>query len=462
MPRQYTPDATVPSAPAPRKRPKRAAKRGDAAVAALREGFAHGRTLLGYDLAATDARDRADGPVWLDNPEAHSLCIAPTGAGKGRASLMPQLLSWPGAAIVIDPKGEAAHVTARYRREALGQRVVYLDPFGVVGAGAPDTLNPFDARRVTGDRIQDFALGVPEMIHPGHAGSLRDRFWDTTGDQLISAVACGVLAVEPPERRHLGTVAELLLGDDVQYALALYLDQHGDALPPLARRGIASHIGTVEQTRGGVLATAQQHLRLFTTEAVAAAFAKTSFDLDDLRGGAPMTVYLVLPPAKLRSHSKVLRIWLTALLRVVMSRTEIPALPTAFFVDELAQLGSISDIELAFTLLRGYGLRISAYLQDLQQLKRLYPDSWETILGNAGCLQLFRPNTRIAAQRLSRLFPKSVKPDHVLSLARDEQLLLFAGGRHAAARKLDYLGDAVFAGRYEANPYYRQSASAAP
>ena len=56
--------------------------------------------------------------------------------------MVPALLTWPGPAIFVDPKGEAYAVTAA-RRAAFGQRVVLFDPFGVTGSSVLDTLNPF-------------------------------------------------------------------------------------------------------------------------------------------------------------------------------------------------------------------------------------------------------------------------------------------------------------------------------
>src|SRR5262249_20816184 len=71
----------------------------------------------------------ADEPLWYHG-DNHLMTVAPTGAGKGRGVIIPNLLSYPGPAVVIDPKGEAYQTTARRRRQ-LGQRVVVLDPFRV-------------------------------------------------------------------------------------------------------------------------------------------------------------------------------------------------------------------------------------------------------------------------------------------------------------------------------------------
>lgn len=64
-------------------------------------------------------------------PERHLLCVAPTRSGKGVSLIVPNLLYYKGAAIVIDPKGENAWITAQRRRD-MGQAVHILDPWGEV------------------------------------------------------------------------------------------------------------------------------------------------------------------------------------------------------------------------------------------------------------------------------------------------------------------------------------------
>ena len=51
----------------------------------------------------------------------------------------------------------------------------------------------------------------------------------------------------------------------------------------------------------------------------------TTFSLDALRQGDPMTIYIVLPPEKLESHGALLRLWLSMLMRVLMTRTQRPS-----------------------------------------------------------------------------------------------------------------------------------------
>jgi type IV secretion system protein VirD4 len=98
-------------------------------VLADSHGFALGRPAADdtAGMAGMDARFRYMG---------HMLTCAPTGSGKGIGAVIPNLLDYPGACVVLDIKGENYAVTSRYRRDVLGHDVYLLDPFGVTGAEA--------------------------------------------------------------------------------------------------------------------------------------------------------------------------------------------------------------------------------------------------------------------------------------------------------------------------------------
>ena len=73
--------------------------------------------------------------------DGHLITLVPTGGGKGVSAVIPALLHYPGSILVPDVKPELYAVTARRRRE-MGQRVVCIDGWDVVGG--TDGLNPMD------------------------------------------------------------------------------------------------------------------------------------------------------------------------------------------------------------------------------------------------------------------------------------------------------------------------------
>jgi type IV secretion system protein VirD4 len=74
-----------------------------------------------------------------------------------------------------------------------------------------------------------------------------------------------------------------------------------------------------------------------------------------------------------------------------------------FMLEKFAALGHMRSIETAAGLLAGSGVKLWTVLQDLGQLKRDYPKSWETFFGNAGLIQAFANADPTTLEHLSRL-----------------------------------------------------------
>lgn len=81
-------------------------------------------------------------PAWKlgYKDDRHILTIGSPRSGKGRSAIIPNLLTWPYSAIVIDPKGGNSAVTAARRgygggrvTQYMGQEVYVIDPFNMNG-----------------------------------------------------------------------------------------------------------------------------------------------------------------------------------------------------------------------------------------------------------------------------------------------------------------------------------------
>ncbi len=410
---------------------------------------------IGFTAAATRKQSPARRKLVVDESEAHVLVVAPTGSGKGRNLMIPTLLTSHAPAVVIDVKGEAAAVTADARR-AMGHDVHIIDPFKII-TKSPDTFNPLDVISPDALTVGDEALEIAEGI-VGPDGSHRDRFWDNWARSLISAVIEFAL-MDPQEPRTMGQIWNRLNGDDVPYNLAVLLDS--GRVKGLAYNNIAGFLGLPErETRPSVLGTVQQHIRLFGSHAVKEAMKETSFDLDGLRDGRPQTIYLVIPPNRLASHAPMLRMWLWALLSVVVKREENPPVPTLFIVDEMAHLGPMPILEQSVTLMRGYGVRLMLLLQNIGQLAKLYPHDNGTIASNCLVGATFGTSSPIMAKPMAELLG-DVTAEQLLNMPEDVLAFRTRNGPTRMLTKLDYLKDRRFAGLYGENPRYRAASKPA-
>ena len=389
----------------------------------------------------------------LYSEDRHLLTIAPTGAGKGRGVIIPNLLRFEGSVIVIDPKGETWHVTARRRRE-MGQQVLLLDPFQAVGKRT-DSLNPFDLFDRPGALLDADAEMLASLL-AGDAGFHKEPFWDNWGRSLMSGVIAAVAETAQPADRHFGRVRELLMSDDAVFNLHTLLENNED-LNRLSKQNISSFLPITEQTRSGILSTAQSYLKVVNSDSALRSLSRSTIDLDAVREGAPMTIYIVIPPDKLESHGALLRLWVGALMLTVMGRKRRPKRSTLFLLDECAQLGEFGPLRQAMTLLRGYGLQVWPFFQDLSQLERLYPKDWRTIFNNAGVFQLFGVANHLMAKESSDLIG-DIDADTLRNMPLNRQVIAVSGAKAVSCRLPDYLEDAPFKGMWDTNPMFESDA----
>jgi type IV secretion system protein VirD4 len=388
----------------------------------------------------------------LHQEEGHLMTIAPTGAGKGVSAVIPAILSHRGPLFIVDVKGENYQVTARHRR-GLGHRVVRLDPFGILGPDA-DTFNPFDILNLPGAEPDCDAEMLADLLCGGVTSFTKDIFWENTGKGLITGLIGSAAEETDPVKRAVGTVIDSLYADDVDYAIAVRLDTHKFE-NTLARQELCAYLQhESDRCRPSVRSTAQSMLKCLGSKAVRRALSSTSFDLLGWLRGDPIDIYLIFPPDKLDSHRALLRVIVGSLVAVLLRRQVIPENRTLLLLDECAQLGSLGLLKTALTLLRGYGVQVWSFWQDISQLKHLYAADWETVLNNSSVLQVFGLNNGWVAKSVADVLGISV--EELLRLRRGQQVLLRPGLDAQVSQKIHYLTNVMFSGRFDDNPRYRK------
>ncbi len=399
---------------------------------------------FGQGPAATTAGD-----LVTYSGNAHLCTVAPTRSGKGTGVIVPNLLSYPGPVVVFDPKGENYQVTARRRRE-LGHTVIKLDPFGVIDDHS-DGLNPLDLFELPGMDVESESQALAELLSRGIVGQ-KEPFWDISGTAFSSGLLSLAATQEDPEQRNVPHICDHLSSSDTVYSLAVVLDAIGDRLSRHARGEIASVLQMPDVTRGGVMATAKTYFKPFGTERVQATLKASTFSLQEIVDGAPLSVYLILPPHRVYSHRGLLKMWIGTLLSAIFTRHSQPPLRTLFLLDEVAQLETFPLLSALITLSAGYGVTVHTFWQDLAQIKSCYPRDWKTILNNCAVVQTFGIYNRDMASQWGDYLDHG--PDQLRSLQQDEQILSIHGQGEHRCRRLNYLTDSRFAGQFDDNPLY--------
>lgn len=329
----------------------------------------------------------------------HVSVFAPTGAGKGVSIILPFLLDSRESFLVVDVKGELAHLTAAHRAAAFGQEVVRIDPFGLA-TDAPATFNPLDGIDPDDPESLDQARAVAEAIVVQDVGA-RDPHWTQKAATTIAGAILAVVNFCPKDRRSLQEVAEImadkaLLGGAIRALKAS--PAHGGLL---ARVGGEMAL-SADRELDGILSTANRSLAFLGSPAVALSTRGTSsFDPSELGGRRGMTVYLILPAKYLRSHAGLLRLWVSALMRSVVDRGVRAARPVNVVLDEAAALGHLEVIDDMLTMGRGYGLKILAVYQSLAQLRKVFPDGQDGVLLGNTTQVFFAANDKATADYVS-------------------------------------------------------------
>jgi type IV secretion system protein VirD4 len=313
-------------------------------------------------------------------------------AGKSATVIIPNLKRYRGSVVVIDPKGELAAATA-HLREAMGQRVILMDPFNVLRRGThghnpcaellhspPETLTA-DAAQIADALIID---------------QPKDPHWTDSAKNLITGLILYLL-VHDRGNLSLRTLRRLLSDLRALHSVLMVMAV-SDALDGVISNIGATFLSRMRMRESGPEANEEMLSVLSTCNAqtrplddLGAVFDRHDFDLDVFgRSQTPTTVYLILPATRIPTHSRWLRLFVTQLV-AAMERNPIhrDRMPLWLILEEFAALGYMRSIESAAGYIAGFGVKLWTILQDLTQIKTHYPNSWETFLGNAGVIQAF-------------------------------------------------------------------------
>lgn len=421
-------------------------------------------------------------PLLYYSGPGHLLTVAPTRAGKGVGAIIPNLLIAERSVFVIDPKGENARITARRRRD-FGP-VYVLDPFEI--SGEPGArFNPFAGLHGESlDLAEDAATLADALVID--SGDAKDGHWNDEAKALIAGVIMYVAAMEKPEARHL---------DRVRQYLTLPPDAFREFLQEMA--GLSTARGLIARTGGrflgktgpefaGVVSTAQRHTQFLDSPRIADALSRSDFSFADLATGVT-SIFLVLPPDRLETYNRWLRLMINAGLRDLTRVRTKPARPILFLLDEFAALGRLDEVRRGVGLMAGYGVQFWPIVQDFSQLYSIYGASADTFIANAEVLQAFNVQDLGTAKRLSdRMGDRTItfvtqthssgdtmsrtgptftsgsslstqaqarrlmKPEEILNMLDGMELLFVKGYPPMQAGKIRYFERPEFAGLYDA------------
>ncbi len=384
-----------------------------------------------------------EGAVWLGrtmprktpigvNDDRHVCLVAGTRSGKGTSVIIPNLCTWPGSVVVIDPTGDNATLTVPRRGNGndrtvgMRQHVQVLDPYGIskVEDRYRAQFNPLDMLDLNSRHVVRDAEGIAASLVPP---SQEEEVWALNGARrLIAGLILYVLSEEHfKDRRNLVTVRDLLYRGDV-----VELDNQ-------RQRGAPSHLtafdvlwlgmrvspgfngqiaGVGEQfaamTRQapaqwtGVHDVALSATNFINNEDMRYSLSCSTFSIRDLKANPKgLSLYLTVPSKTKVEDFRWLRMIVSLVMGEMESVTRPPATghPTLMILDEFAGLQKMDRLESGISEIAKYGVKLFLVLQSLPQLKNVYGDNWETFIANCGTKIFFGIEDHFTRDYVSRL-----------------------------------------------------------
>lgn len=398
----------------------------------------------------------------------HILLFAPTGSGKGVGFVIPNLLFWRDSVIVHDIKLENYELTSGWRRNNLKQKVFLWNPADPDGIS--HCYNPMDWISKKPGQMVDDVQKICNFLLP------EQEFWQNEARALLTGVML-YLVTAPNTTRTLGEVVRTLRSDDVVYNLAVVLDTVGKQIHPVAYMNIASYLQKPDKERGSVTSTANSSLELWANPLIDATTATSDFNLHNFKK-TPHTCYVGLTPDNISRLKPLMNMFYQQAAAFFTARLPQPdeKFGVLMMMDEFPTLGKMEQFLAGIAYFRGYRVRLFLIIQDTEQLKGIYEESgMNSFLSNATYRITFAANNMETANLISQLLgnktvtqisynkPKYLDlnpgarslhlsetqralllPQEVITLPREEQIMLIESQPPIKCKKIFYFKDRFF------------------
>lgn len=400
------------------------------------------------------------------------MVIGGSGAGKTRFYVKPNLMQSICSYIVLDPKGEILRDLGGMF-EAQGIAVTVIDLVHFKGH-----YNPLVYLETDEDAMK-LAHAIVHNTKPKDAVGSADQFWDNSSIMLISAIILYLLYEAPAEEQNLSTVMYMILNgqvsEDESYPapLAMLFNDLEDREPdhPAVLQYKSFLLGSTK-TLQSVLVTAASNLHMFNSEQFAYMTGRDETFLPEL-GLQKRVIFCVIPDNDETYNFLITMLYtqiFDQLFRLADSNPEYKgALPVhvRLMLDEFANVALPKDFKKILSVCRSRNISCDIILQSIAQLKSLFKDDWEGIVGNCDSLLYLGGNEYGTFEYLSKILGKETErtvshsigrgshgsssesqqkaardlatPDEIRRMSNDDALLLLRSEDPVVDRKYDLL-----------------------
>lgn len=329
----------------------------------------------------------------LDNKKtmrnSNVIVIGGSGSGKTFFVCKPNILSANCNYVVTDPNGAILESCGKF----LEEQGYKIKVFNLVDMKHSCSYNPFHY-------IRD-EVGVLSMIDSlfknttPKGASKGDPFWEKSEKALLSAICFYVYYEFEEEDRNFTNIMELIRLAEVrdkdpnfESGLDLLMNELRERDPNnIALKQYAVFKQAAPQTATSILISASSRLNQFNVSAIADLTSTDTIGLEDLAN--EKCALFCITPLKDKTFNFLVALLYTQLLDTLYHIGDMQSGNTflpyhiQFILDEFANIGEIPDFENTMATCRQYNIGCMPILQNMSQLKEMYKDSYESLMGNA-------------------------------------------------------------------------------
>ncbi len=346
--------------------------------------------------------------IWVDDGESHNLVIGSTGTGKTQCIIHPlvKILAKKGESMIVtDPKGEIYRENAGLLKEK-GYQILVLN-FRDPQRG--NTWNPLHLpyklyKSGNTDKAMELLDDLASNILYEESSANKDPFWEKTSADYFAGLALGLFEDAKEEEININSISLMTtLGEEKFGARSTYIKEYFNEKDP-AGAAYTCASGTIfapEETKGSILSTFKQKIRLFSSrENLSEMLSQNDFDIDSI-GKKKTAVFMIIQDEKKTYHALAtifIKQCYESLIDVAQNspKGELPV-RTNFILDEFANMPPLKDITTMITAARSRLIRFTMIIQNFAQLNSVYGDNdAQTIRSNCNNL-LYLLTTELAA-----------------------------------------------------------------
>ena len=339
------------------------------------------------------------------------LVVGGSGAGKSRGFALPNIMQCCCSMVITDPKAELLRKTGGLL-EKKGYEVRVFDLIN------PDTsfcYNPFEYVHDDKDVLRLISNLIQNTTPKGSQSS--DPFWEKSETALLQALMLYLLHEAPPEEQNFAMIMEMLGSaqvkeedEDYESPLDILFDRLEMRDPDsIAVKQYHIYKQAAGKTAKSILISVGVRLAAFNLPQIAKLTNTDELDLSSM-GEKKVALFCCIPDADTSLNYLVGMIYsqLFQTLYYMADRVHGGALPVPVncIMDEFPNVSLPNEFEKILATCRSRSIYCSIIIQNMSQLKALFKDSWESLVGNCDEFLYLGGNEKETHKYVSELLGK--------------------------------------------------------